>query len=92
MRVTVMSRTVAFLLLVSLPAWGSLGPGERERRPPREAHIACQGKNEGDSVEVTTPRGNTLKAVCRKLNGELAAMPEKMQPPAEGEIPRGEKQ
>lgn len=46
--------------------------------PPQEAYEACKDKSEGDSVELTTPRGDTLKAVCRKIHDRLAAVPENM--------------
>ncbi len=54
---------------------GASGRGER-REPPPEAFTACQNKNEGDTVEVTTPDGKALKAVCRQVNGKLAALPQ----------------
>ncbi len=54
---------------------GASGRGER-REPPPEAFTACQNKNEGDTVEATTPDGKTLSAVCRQVNGKLAALPQ----------------
>ncbi len=44
--------------------------------PPPEAIAACKGKSEGTSVQFTTPRGDTLKGVCKLMNGTLAAVPE----------------
>jgi hypothetical protein len=86
MRLIPLMGMTTLLLVASLPAWGSVMPGERqERRPPQEAYTACLGKHEGDAVTVTTPRGETLTAFCRKLDGQLVAMPEKMPPPPDGE-------
>jgi len=80
---------LAGMLLAALPAWGAYGPGERQpRRPPQEAYDACKGKIDGESVEVTTPRGGAMKAVCRMLNGELVAVPAQMQSP-DGSQPVG---
>ena len=70
------------LLLGGLSAWGA-GP-ERGRKPPQEAFDACTGKVAGDSVSITTPRGDTLTAVCRQLDGQLVAMPDKMPAPPSG--------
>jgi hypothetical protein len=44
--------------------------------PPPQAYEACNGKNEGDSVKITTPWGETITAICKQINGKLAAMPE----------------
>jgi len=77
--------TVIFLL-GGISAWGA-GP-ERGRKPPQEAFDACKGKSAGDAVSITTPRGDTLTAVCRQLNGQLVAMPDKMPAPLNGAPPR----
>ncbi len=45
-------------------------------KPPPQAYEACKDKNEGDSVKITTPWGETIKAVCKQVEGKLAAMPE----------------
>lgn len=47
----------------------------RRRGPPAEAISACDGHAEGDSVSFTTPRGDTLQGVCRKMGGTLFAVP-----------------
>jgi hypothetical protein len=89
--VTVIISTV---VLVPTAAWtsttGTAGRGEL-REPPPEAFTACTNKNEGDTVEVITPDGKTLKAVCRQLNGKLAALPQMGGPgsgPGNGSPPR----
>ena len=41
--------------------------------PSKQAIEACQGKKEGDVVQLPTSNGKTAKAVCRKVNGQLAA-------------------
>jgi hypothetical protein len=44
--------------------------------PPPQAYEACKDNNEGDSVKITTPRGETINAICKQFDGKLAAMPE----------------
>lgn len=53
-------------------------------KPLPEAIAACKGKSEGTRVQFTTPRGDTLKGVCKQFEGTLAAMPERGAPPPEG--------
>jgi hypothetical protein len=71
---------ISLLLLGSVSVFAGQNdvPGGRRGQmgPPTEAYEACKDKSEGDSVEITTPRGETLKAVCKQINGKLAAMPE----------------
>jgi len=45
-------------------------------KPPPQAYEACKGKEEGDSVKITTPWGKTMNATCKQGDGKLAAMPE----------------
>ncbi len=76
--------TIMCLLLIfgTLPAIAadSADGSKLQRRPPMgpppEAIAACKGKSEGTSVQFTTPRGDTLKGVCKLVNGTLAAVPE----------------
>jgi hypothetical protein len=82
---------MAVFILSSGSAWaasdtGSGQPNRGERRPPPpEAYKACQGKSEGAKVQMTTPRGETITATCRLLDGKLVAAPEppgnRMPPP-----------
>lgn len=44
-------------------------------QPPQEAFTACEGKSAGDSITITTPRGDTMQATCEDFNGTLAARP-----------------
>lgn len=73
---------IVMFLLGGVSAWGA-GP-ESGRKPPQEAIDACKGKSAGDTVSITTPRGDTLSAVCRQLDGQLVAMPDKMPAPPNG--------
>lgn len=72
-----------FAAIVPNLAWSASDsqkpPGDR-RKPPKEAFEACKGKNEGTAVEVITPHGK-LKAICRKIEGQLVAVPEGAPPP-----------
>jgi hypothetical protein len=77
------------LLMGSTAAFGGQNnrpPGDKgSMGPPPEAYEACKDKSEGDSVEITTPRGETLGAACKQMNGKLAAVPTNMPaPPSEG--------
>jgi hypothetical protein len=56
-------------------------------KPPPEAIEACKGKSEGASVQFTTPRGDTLKGICRKVDGVMVAMPPSGAPPQGGNKP-----
>ena len=49
------------------------GPGNG---PPPEAFTACEGKSEGDSVEIQTPRGDTITGTCQDHDGQLALRPD----------------
>lgn len=62
-------------------------PG-KPKGPPPEAVEACAGKVEGDVVTVKTPRGDTVTATCRKMQGVLVALP--AIPPRRGGPPPGD--
>jgi hypothetical protein len=62
--------------LVMADGFGGPPPGRGNRQPPPEAIAACKDMNEGAEVEIATPRGDKLKAVCRQINGQLVAVPE----------------
>lgn len=80
MKKLVMRITVFFFLAAgSLSAFAAEDkgpPGGPPQGPPPEAIAACKGKNEGTAVQFTTPRGDTLKGICKMINGTLAAVPE----------------
>lgn len=48
--------------------------------PPAEAIEACKSKAIGDRVTFTNPQGFVVNADCRKINGQLAAVPEEISP------------
>jgi hypothetical protein len=65
---------------------GSLG----SKKPPPEAYEACKEKSDGATVEMTTPRGDTIRATCKLINGQLVAVPEGGPPGSgNGEPPKG---
>lgn len=83
----------AMAALTPVVVWASTGPigGEGRREPPQEAIDACKELSEGAAVEITTPRGDTLKATCRLVDGRLAAVPEGGTPgPENGAPPPGD--
>jgi hypothetical protein len=50
--------------------------GQGRHHPPAEAIQACSGHSEGDTVNFTTPRGDTLSCHCVEMNGVLFAKPD----------------
>ena len=78
------------LALVLLPLFTMTGCAKekyhqhrRRQRPPAEAIQACEGKQVGNRVEFTGRNGETIKASCQEINGQLVAVPEGM--PHEGD-------
>ncbi len=53
------------------------GKGRSMRVPPPEAYDVCEGKQAGDKVSFTTPRGDKVSGVCTMLPARLAAMPDR---------------
>jgi hypothetical protein len=69
---------LTFSMLVALAEETNRPPKpEGSMKPPPEAIAACKGKSEGTIVQFATPRGDTLKGVCKPFEGILAAMPER---------------
>ncbi len=52
-------------------------PPKENMKPPQEAYTACKGKTEGTVVEFITPRGETIKGLCRVMDGAMVAVPER---------------
>jgi len=87
--------TAAVFLLISgsvlVESWAmDIPPGTgKHMGPPPEAIEACRDKNKGDTVEITSPRGEKMNAVCEQIDGQLIAVPEggfrgqKVLPPGE---------
>lgn len=64
------------------PDGAASGPGAgRPKGPPPEAIQACKGKAEGTSVSFTARDGRSLSGVCRLVDGQLAAMPQRGERP-----------
>ncbi len=62
--------------LVMAEELGGPPPGHGNMKHPPEAIEACKDINEGTEVEITTPRGDKVKAVCKQIDGQLVAVPE----------------
>ena len=45
------------------------------RTPPREAFEACRNASAGAGVTFRTPRGDSVRGICREHGGELFAVP-----------------
>ncbi len=57
-------------------AFGGFRGGGKPKGPPPEAIEACDGLNEGDAVQFTTPCGETVSGTCRDIRGKRIAVPE----------------
>jgi hypothetical protein len=59
----------ALTLLTLLLCSSAYADQDQHRRPgpPPEALEACNGKAPGSAVEMRTPRGDTVKGVCRMV-------------------------
>lgn len=64
---------VGFATIACSKGGNSQGP---QGGPPPEAIKACEGKNAGDSATFKGRQGETLTAVCKDIQGQLAAVPE----------------
>ena len=73
---------LAFVGLTPTFGWANseADGGRRPPKPPQQAIDACQEKSEGTTVEMTTPRGDTMKAVCKQIGAQLVAVPERVGP------------
>lgn len=76
-RAVTMRNAMVFLGLLTMAGtagWAFAGSpeGGRPPGPPPEAFKACEGKNPGDTVQIQTPRGDTISGTCR-----LVAVPQK---------------
>jgi hypothetical protein len=74
--VAVVSLLLMGSTLAMAEGFGGPPSGSGNMKPPAEAIEACKDKNEGDAVEFNTPRGDKLKAVCKKNDNQLVAVPE----------------
>lgn len=91
-RVSMLGVLLAMTGTIAVPAWASFGLQERSGRtgPPQEAIDACKEMSEGITVEIVTPRGDTIKASCKQINGQLVAVPDRGIPgPGNGGPPQG---
>lgn len=76
--IAAMATLFALTEIVTSPAQASFAAQGRpdSKGPPPEAIAACKEKSEGAAVEITTPRGDTIKSTCKQINGQLIAVPE----------------
>lgn len=57
-------------------SFGGIWGGGIPKGPPPEAVEACDGLSQGDAVQFTTLRGETVSGICRESQGKLVAVPE----------------
>jgi len=92
-RKKIMIMILALVGLLPVSGWANFAAeGEhRSPEPPQQAIDACLDKSEGTVVEMTTPRGETMQAVCRQMGSRLVAVPEGggAPPSGGGEPPKG---
>lgn len=74
-------KTCIILVIFALPsvvtiAYSKDDDSRRRQGPPPEAVKACEGKNVGDTTSFTGRQGETLTAICKEIEGQLAAVPE----------------
>lgn len=74
-----MKKVMIFISLMAATLSFAKGPGQ-DRKPPQEAISACEGKSEGTTCSVTTPRGDTLSGTCKNTPDDkyFVCMPENM--------------
>jgi protein CpxP len=81
MGATITKTAVILALVAMVPsagvAFGGHWGGGKHKGPPQEAIDACEDMNEGDTVQFTTPRGDTVSGICRNVRGGLIAVPGK---------------
>lgn len=80
MGATIMKTAVILALVAMIPAagfaFGGHWCGGRSKGMPQEAIAACADLNEGDTVQFTSPRGDTVSGICRDMGDGLVAVPE----------------
>lgn len=67
---------LAVLIPAAAFAFGGHWGFGKSQGPPQEAIDACTDLSEGDAVQFTTPRGETVPGTCRQVRGGLIAVPD----------------
>ncbi|WP_320169847.1 hypothetical protein [Maridesulfovibrio sp.] len=90
-----MKKIILLICLIVLGASAALAqPGMMDDQhgdrpgPPPEAYTACDGKQVGDSAQMTTPNGDTITGTCEQEGDRLVLRPDsppdgRMAPPAQ---------
>jgi hypothetical protein len=63
--------------LVLRPDRSGKKSGGKKQGPPPEAYTACEGKNVGDTSQLTSPRGDTVNGTCEKEGDRLVLRPDR---------------
>lgn len=71
---------IGAITFISQIAAASNDENRRPSGPPPVAIKACEGKEVGDAVTFAGRRGEELKATCKEIEGQLAAVPDDMGP------------
>lgn len=70
---------IAAIAILSINANASNDSNKRPGPPP-EAFAACKGKAVGDAVTFSGRNNEQVEAVCKEIQGQLVAAPDKMPP------------
>ena len=79
----IQNKSIAALLVailitgVSISTVSAQESGRRRQGPPPEAYTACEGKTEGDTAQLETPRGDTISGTCEQEGDRLVLRPER---------------
>jgi len=80
MGATIKKTALVLALAAMVPAAGFAFGGNwgngKSKGPPQEAIDACASLSEGDTVQFTSPRGDTVSGICRDIRGGMVAVPE----------------
>lgn len=76
----VLTVTAVLTILLVMPLTACAKNNGLRQGPPPEALKACENKKAGESVTFTGRRGESLKATCQEIDGQLVAVPEGMPP------------
>lgn len=76
----VLTVTAVLTILLVMPLTACAQNNTLRQGPPPEALKACENKKTGESVTFTGRRGESLKATCQEIDGQLVAVPEGMPP------------
>jgi Spy/CpxP family protein refolding chaperone len=76
-RKTALILALAAMVPAAGVAFGGHWDGGKRKGPPQEAIDACKDMSQGDTVQFTSPGGDTVSGICREIRGGMVAVPER---------------